>query len=1061
MKIETFQSFVRLKLLARKNLQNDIERLNAIILNIAESIDKNYKSNKITCETFVLYTTRLEQINTLLIKSVKTKYTIREFRQKLEAIIIKLKILVESSGIISFLDILYLLTGYKGLEDDYLNMVDAIFVPTNFVTYRTDEKYCFKNKKECLELYDQHNIKRYSKSTFLNLYKETSIDEIIYGSRYYYYIDELQLVVVCNGYFVQDTFDNYRTKYFGEKFAQLGVVSDEEDLHMNPLFYRKYLNQLSLKEFLVSDKDDILLKFTEVSNMFNTIKTETISSLVKTFLSCTPYKQRQMLISLFLDTDSNHYNYLSFLLFDLINNDSFILKATPVSAEIYNSFHWIIKKKFRINFNKYKQNDSGRNFNENALSYEKRINLMNTDEHIKSKAFSKLKEIETNKTDSSKATQYLEGLLKIPFGIVRKESIFMSLEELVKDFNQFIHKYKLNNHSKLQSRNDIVEFIDNYAELKNSLIDSIINDHLETLRVEDYKVTELFDFMIQCNYIIETPIVLKKEKKSLMFSKLLHQIRLLPNIVDKINVAVLFGIDILEDNNELHDFEGLNTKWESYKSNIRDYITTSSGILNKAIYKQDAAKNEIIRIIGQWINGKMSGYCLGFEGPPGVGKTTFVQKGISQCLKDTNDTTRPFSFIQMGGTSQGSVLEGHGYTYQGSRWGKLVDILMDSKCMNPIIYIDELDKISNTETGRELIGILTHITDRSQNKEFEDKYFSGIKIDLSQILFIFSYNDPSLIDRVLMDRIHRIQFSALTNKNKIHIINHFSLPEILEDIGLSPKEIVLPDEIIEYLINTYTNESGIRKLKERLYEVLREINIRNLKQVITYPYTVDMVLITDIFKNKSKLIPKMINTVPRVGLVNGLYATNSGVGGITIIEIFKTIGEGHLSMHLTGKQGDVMKESMNCSRTLAWNLLPDEIKEKLTLEGKTKKWSFHIHCPDTATPKDGPSAGAAITLALISLMTNTPILNTIALTGEIDLNGNVNQIGGLSSKIEGGKKAGVKLLLFPESNSQDIEIIRLNEPQILENIELRPVKNIWQVLEACLVQNSFKFTKFN
>ena len=152
---------------------------------------------------------------------------------------------------------------------------------------------------------------------------------------------------------------------------------------------------------------------------------------------------------------------------------------------------------------------------------------------------------------------------------------------------------------------------------------------------------------------------------------------------------------------------------------------------------------------------------------------------------------------------------------------------------------------------------------------------------------------------------------------------------------------------------------------------------------------------------------------------------------------------------------------MACSRTLAWNIIPDSIKQKIQEEGKINKWGIHIHCPDTSTPKDGPSAGAAITLCLISLLTNIPVLNTIALTGEIDLNGNINQIGGLDSKIEGGKNAGVELILYPESNNHDIEMIKNNEPQILQNIEIKPVSNIWQVLELCLGKNSLNFNHFS
>ena len=201
---------------------------------------------------------------------------------------------------------------------------------------------------------------------------------------------------------------------------------------------------------------------------------------------------------------------------------------------------------------------------------------------------------------------------------------------------------------------------------------------------------------------------------------------------------------------------------------------------------------------------------------------------MANCLKDENGETRPFSFIALGGASNGSTLAGHNYTYVGSTWGKIVDVLIEKKCMNPIIFIDELDKISKTENGKEIIGILTHLVDRTQNEQFQDKYFSGIDLDLSKALFIFSYNDVSAIDKILLDRIHRIKFDNLLLNDKITIVKTYILPELYDKFNI--QHLLFSDEIITYIIDTYTNEPGVRKLKEILFEIISEINLEILNK---------------------------------------------------------------------------------------------------------------------------------------------------------------------------------------------------------------------------------------
>ena len=498
----------------------------------------------------------------------------------------------------------------------------------------------------------------------------------------------------------------------------------------------------------------------------------------------------------------------------------------------------------------------------------------------------------------------------------------------------------------------------------------------------------------------------------------------------------------------------------------------SRKFLDDAVYGHEEPKKQIERIIAQWINGNSTGYCFGFEGPPGTGKTSLAKKGLTKCLQDDDGNSRPFTFIAIGGSSNGSTLEGHSYTYVGSTWGKIVDVLMETKCMNPIIFIDELDKVSHTEHGKEIIGILTHMTDPSQNDEFSDRYFSGIKINLSKALIIFSYNDPSLIDPILLDRIHRVNFKALKKHEKIVIVKKYMLPEILKTVGFSKNNIIFRDDIIEYIIDNYTYEAGVRKLKEKMFEIIREINLRwhlsnNENKTLEFPFIVNEDFISkDIFSDKPKLQVKVIAPEPRIGLVNGLYATTVGLGGLTIIESYKIPSSSKLSLELTGKQGDVMKESMKVAKTVAWNILPNSIKNKIKNEWEiTGPFGIHIHCPEGATPKDGPSAGGAITTAIISLLANIPIKNTIAMTGEIDLNGSIHAIGGLEAKINGAKRAGVKLVLCPKQNKDDLEkIIKDKEscihPTKKEDFDVVMVENIWDILDIVLCDNNIDFVKY-
>ena len=286
-----------------------------------------------------------------------------------------------------------------------------------------------------------------------------------------------------------------------------------------------------------------------------------------------------------------------------------------------------------------------------------------------------------------------------------------------------------------------------------------------------------------------------------------------------------------------------------------EFMEASKATLDQAVYGLNDAKLQIMQMVGQWIsNPGAMGSAIAIQGPMGTGKTSLVKEGISKILG------RDFAFIALGGATDSSFLEGHSYTYEGSTWGKIVEIIIQCGSMNPVIYFDELDKISETAKGDEIVGILTHLTDTSQNSQFHDRYFAEIDFDLSKCLFIFSYNDESKVNPILLDRMYRINTAGYNKKDKTQIAQKYLIPKICTQVGFREGDIVISDSAIEHIVENYTDkEEGVRNLKRCLEVVHRKLNLYRLIKPDTQLFEKELSLkVTFPFSVSNEVIDKLI-----------------------------------------------------------------------------------------------------------------------------------------------------------------------------------------------------------
>lgn len=802
------------------------------------------------------------------------------------------------------------------------------------------------------------------------------------------------------------------------------------DAIVNEKAYAIFCEAMTLKEYLIFNTvHDVYAKFSGWMTHGHAVREKPIAEAVREFIADDLYSKRVTLMALLLRPEEQEYQHLAYLLYSLLSNDANGHIETYEQTLLTDSLPWSVKKLFNHAMNRtvqYTNNLSQVDLQKIPLEHQ--ICLLKVPESVKEKAMAKLKEIKSKSEDTgSKARHYLEGLLKIPFGCFVREPILHTMDEIRFSFKELCAKYAS---------------VQKWVPLKDSYTSVETRQLLQVLERENEEDVSLDEWERQ----------LARASKS----TLLEYNRQLPSpCPSKCTKAQLKEHILKHHRPSVYPWkEGVVSLQERWKT-LATYMDEVKNTLDRAVYGHTTAKRQIERIIGQWISGEQQGYCFGFEGPPGIGKTSLAKRGIADCLKDAEGRSRPFAMIQMGGDSNGSTLHGHNYTYVGSTWGSIVQILMDKKCMNPIIFIDEVDKISRTEHGREIVGILTHLLDPAQNDCFQDKYFNGIDLDLSKALFILSYNDADAIDKVLLDRVHRIKFQPLSLEDKLVVCDAHLLPEIRQKMGLEGA-VHFSRESLTYLIENYTCESGVRKLKELLFEIVGEINVELLRNVDVGQLPIEVTRETikqKYCKHRREWLIRSVPKEPLVGYANGMYATTAGRGGTLPIHAKLFPSKHFLELKLTGLQQDVMRESMHVALTVAWNMTPSFRRRwfREQYDGANKS-GINVHTGDNAVQKDGPSAGGIIAIAIYSLLNDVPVRPCMAMTGEIQMSGHITAIGGLSCKIMGSLKAGIKTFLYPRENQQDMDEFMEKYGSEVTDVGFYAVDHLSEAMKIMLIE---------
>ncbi|ARE39277.1 ATP-dependent protease La Type I [Rhodovulum sp. P5] len=474
----------------------------------------------------------------------------------------------------------------------------------------------------------------------------------------------------------------------------------------------------------------------------------------------------------------------------------------------------------------------------------------------------------------------------------------------------------------------------------------------------------------------------------------------------------------------------LSIPWEK-KTRVKKDLTRAEKVLDDDHYGLEKVKERIVEYLAvQQRSKKLKGPILCLVGPPGVGKTS-LGKSVARA------TGREFIRISLGGVRDESEIRGHRRTYIGSMPGKIIQSMKKAKSTNPLILLDEIDKMGQDFRGDPASAML-EVLDPEQNSTFVDHYLE-VEYDLSNVMFLTtanSYNMPG----PLLDRMEIISLAGYTEDEKQEIATRHLIPKQMKNHGLREKEFELSNDALTEIVRRYTREAGVRNLEREIAKLSRKAVTKLVKK------EADKVTVTpenlEDFLGVKKFRYGLAEKEDQVGVVTGLAWTQVG-GDLLSIEALKLPGKGR--MKTTGKLGDVMKESIDAASSFVRSIAP-EIGVK---PPRFEKWDIHVHVPEGATPKDGPSAGIAMVTSIVSVLTGIPVRKDIAMTGEVTLRGNVLAIGGLKEKLLAALRGGIKTVLIPEENEKDLPEIPDN---VKEGLEIIPVANVRDVLKHALIR---------